>query len=111
MSSSYTKDDLAGLKVYDARGFCLGEVMDIAFTVGQETLSILVGKEGAPQTDRKTIPWKNIQGVGDIIILKKDLEAPTPQSTQTLSCPSCGSPLRFIVKYNRWYCEKEKKYQ
>ena len=107
---SYTKDDLAGLKVYDARGFCLGEVQDIAFTVGQETLSIQVGKEGEPVDKRQSIPWKNIQGVGDIIILRKDLEEKPAQSTQTLSCPSCQQPLTWIPKYNRWYCYKEQKY-
>ena len=33
---------------------------------------------------------------------------PPPVSTQT--CPTCGSPLRYIQQYQRWYCDKEQKY-
>lgn len=25
-------------------------------------------------------------------------------------CSSCGQPIRFVVEYNRWYCDYEKKY-
>lgn len=32
--------------------------------------------------------------------------APPPEPT----CPTCGSTLRFIQQYQRWYCDKEQKY-
>ncbi len=25
-------------------------------------------------------------------------------------CPTCGGPLTYIQQYQRWYCEKERKY-
>jgi len=25
-------------------------------------------------------------------------------------CPNCGQPMRYINKYNEWYCDYEKKY-
>jgi sporulation protein YlmC with PRC-barrel domain len=101
---SYTKEKLVGMRVYDAKAMYLGTVKDIALTVGQETLSFLVGKEKEAGT---TIAWKDVQAVGEIIILK----APEPkQQAQTYACPSCGQPLTWIEQYQRWYCTKEKKY-
>jgi hypothetical protein len=35
---------------------------------------------------------------------------PATISAATPSCPTCGSPLRFIQQYQRWYCDKEGKY-
>jgi len=25
-------------------------------------------------------------------------------------CPTCGGPLTYVQQYQRWYCEKERKY-
>ena len=37
--------------------------------------------------------------------------APSPApSPATPACPTCGSPLRYIQQYQRWYCDKEQKY-
>lgn len=35
---------------------------------------------------------------------------PPPPSQMAQTCPTCGSPLRYIEQYQRWYCDKEKKY-
>lgn len=35
---------------------------------------------------------------------------PPPPPGTAMTCPSCGSPLRYIQQYQRWYCDKEKKY-
>jgi hypothetical protein len=36
---------------------------------------------------------------------------PSQQPVQTTPfCPTCGSPLRYIQQYQRWYCDKEAKY-
>ena len=35
---------------------------------------------------------------------------PPPPSTTTMTCPSCGGPLRYIQQYQKWYCDKEQKY-
>jgi hypothetical protein len=37
----------------------------------------------------------------------------TPQPAtpdQVTSCPTCGGPLRYIQQYQRWYCDRERKY-
>lgn len=35
---------------------------------------------------------------------------PPPPPSPTNICPTCGSPLRYIEQYKKWYCDKEKKY-
>jgi hypothetical protein len=35
---------------------------------------------------------------------------PAPPSGTGMTCPTCGGPLRYIQQYQRWYCDKEKKY-
>ena len=36
--------------------------------------------------------------------------APPPPPGTAMTCPTCGSPLRYIQQYQRWYCDKEQKY-
>ena len=33
-----------------------------------------------------------------------------PPPPQTPTCPYCRSPIRYIQQYQRWYCDKEKRY-
>jgi hypothetical protein len=35
---------------------------------------------------------------------------PPPPAPGGQTCPTCGGPLRYIEQYQRWYCDKEKKY-
>jgi hypothetical protein len=35
---------------------------------------------------------------------------PPPPPSTGMTCPTCGGPLRYIQQYQRWYCDKEKKY-
>jgi hypothetical protein len=53
----------------------------------------------------------------ELVMLNRKTGVPTPTSSpmpppaQTGPvCPSCGSPLRYIQQYQRWYCDKEQKY-
>jgi hypothetical protein len=47
----------------------------------------------------------------DLSQMRRGQEAPPPPPGSTATtCPSCGSPLRYIQQYQRWYCDKEKKY-
>lgn len=36
--------------------------------------------------------------------------APPPPPGAVNICPTCGSPLRYVEQYKKWYCDKEKKY-
>ena len=103
-----TKDRLVGMKVINAKGRVIGEIEDIAFTVGTTPVSmvmILKTKEGGS----KEIPMEEVQAAGDFVILKPEKEASTAPAAMT-NCPSCGGPLEYIQQYQRWYCRKCQKY-
>ena len=54
----------------------------------------------------------------EIVALNRHMGGTSPQPTApsppnvpaTKTCPTCGSPLRYIQQYQRWYCDKEQKY-
>ncbi len=115
-----TKDRLIGMQVYDAEGNSVGNVQDIAFTVGKMGMTLIVDKKGESQE----IAWEDIQAAGDIVILKPKgsqseissaaasvVQPAKAQPAQTQAvCPTCGGPLTYIPQYQRWYCYKDKKY-
>jgi sporulation protein YlmC with PRC-barrel domain len=119
-----TKDALVGMQVIDADGLIVGDVKDVAFTVGKLGVSINVeNKKG----DTRNIAWEQIQAVGDVVILKQSLvveeitvttvsptvmtqTAAKPATTGTPICPTCKNPLTYIPQYQRWYCYNDKKY-
>lgn len=99
-----TKDMLMGMRVIDSEGHSVGTVKDVAFVVGKMGISLYVeGKKG----EARNVAWEEVQAAGDFIVLK-------PMQTQTQpavqSCPTCGGPLRYIEQYQRWYCDRDKKY-
>ena len=114
-----TKDRLIGMQVYNSEGNLMGEVQDIAFTVGKMGMTLIVEtKKGESQE----FAWEDIQAAGDIVVLKPKgnvasmasttaaTTATQPAQTQTPTCPTCGGPLTYIAQYQRWYCYKDKKY-
>lgn len=104
-AKALTKDRLVGMKVIDGAGYLVGEVKDVAFTVGTVPVNmvmILKTKEGRD----KDIPWEKVQAAGDFVILKP--KATTPAAAAT--CPTCGGPLTYIQQYKRWYCTRCQKY-
>jgi hypothetical protein len=41
---------------------------------------------------------------------QRSVVPPPPPLPGSQTCPTCGGPLRYIEQYQRWYCDKEKKY-
>lgn len=48
-------------------------------------------------------------GIFNLSRIQRGPVTPPPPSATTV-CPTCGSPLRYIEQYQRWYCDKEQKY-
>jgi len=106
-----TKDRLVGMKVVDSKGYLLGTVKDIGFTVGKTGISLsMEDQEG----EVKEVAWEEVQAAGDFILLKPAAEAAAPavssQQATTPVCPTCKGPLSYVQQYQRWYCYKCQKY-
>jgi sporulation protein YlmC with PRC-barrel domain len=106
-----TKDKLVGMKVIDSKGYMIGTVKDIGFTVGKLGINLTMeDNEG----EIKEIAWDEVQAAGDFVLLKPQSETPTvqtgPQAPVTRVCPTCQGPLSYIQQYQRWYCYRCQKY-
>lgn len=66
---------LIGMHVYNPNGTFVGTVQDIALPLGEGEMGIVVVTRA--QT-LETLPWSKISAVGDIIILKENVEVKTP---------------------------------
>ncbi|MCW4025740.1 MAG: PRC-barrel domain-containing protein [Candidatus Bathyarchaeota archaeon] len=122
---SVTKDELVGMKVISAEGKLVGTVKDVGFTIGKAGISLTIENERGETQD---IPWENIQGAEDFVVLKLEsaiveaastlTHASTTQETSTQqatssgqpTCKTCGGALTYIPQYQRWYCYSCKKY-
>jgi sporulation protein YlmC with PRC-barrel domain len=107
-----TRDALVSMQVIDAKGHLVGKVKDVAFAVGKMGISLTVEGEDGKILN---VPWDEIQGASDFIILKPAVQQPQQAAAQPTSqaqptCPTCGKPLTWIPQYQRWYCYNEKKY-
>lgn len=103
-----TKDKLVGMKVIDSKGNLVGTVKDVAFTIGQQGISLSIERKTGELVE---IPWEQIQAAGDFILMKAQPEVQAQQQQAASQiCPTCKGPLKFIEQYQRWYCYKCKKY-
>ena len=49
----------------------------------------------------------------NVLKFKRAIQTPAPPPPPGMAaqiCPTCGSPLRYIQQYQKWYCDKEQKY-
>lgn len=107
-AKALTKDRLVGMKVIDGAGYLIGEVKDVAFTVGTTPISmvmILKMKEGGD----KDVSWEEVQAAGDFVVLKPKSVAPVAPAVAA-TCSTCGGPLTYVQQYQRWYCTRCQKY-
>ena len=106
-----TKDRLIGMKVVDSKGYVVGTVKDIGFTIGKVGISLNIeNQEGVV----REVSWDEVQAAGDFVLLKPIVEAassaPSGQQATPPICPTCKGPLSYIQQYQRWYCYKCQKY-
>ena len=86
---------LIGMQVYNPNGTFVGTVQDIALPLGEGEMGIVVTTRAQTM---ETIPWGKISAVGDIIILKENIEIKippvemaTPQAFPAPQAPSAES--------------------
>lgn len=102
-----TKDMLLGMTVVDSDGRSVGTVKDVAFVVGKMGISLRVeNKKG----EGRDVSWEQVQAAGDFVVLKP-AQAQVQETQRTArTCPTCGGSLRYIEQYQRWWCDRDRKY-
>ena len=128
MGKAIPKNKLIEMQVYMPNAKYLGIVKDISLIPGDTGINLIVQtRAGNPME----VDWMDVKAVGDIILLKKEMEnlEPTPpnasaqtkppapepvakpsEAKEQMNCPECGKPATWIEKYDRWYCTSCKKY-
>jgi sporulation protein YlmC with PRC-barrel domain len=124
-----TRGALVSMQVIDANGGLVGKVKDIAFSLGKTSISLSVENEAGKAQD---VSWEDVEAVSDFIVLKpvpervpneeekamvpneqlqqKPVQTEVQKQSDKPVCPTCGKPLKWIPQYQRWYCNKDKKY-
>ena len=85
-----------------AGGFFVGWIISVIFAF----IFYMLGGYFAGYLERKPFAMPTIFDMSRI----SSAPPPPPPVTATQTCPTCGSPLRYIQQYQRWYCDKEQKY-
>jgi hypothetical protein len=87
-------------------GTAAGTVMTVwAISIPFALIFYLLGGYVSGMLERRAI------SMPDFLLFKvRPLPPPPPPPGVAQTCPTCGGPLRYIEQYQRWYCDREKKY-
>jgi hypothetical protein len=92
----------AALDTANAGGVFVGWIISVIFAF----IFYMLGGYFAGFLERKPFAMPAIFDMSRI----SSVPPPPPIATTAQTCPTCGSPLRYIQQYQRWYCDKEQKY-
>ena len=107
MEKTVAREKLMGMQVIDARGTIVGSVKDVSFAVGKSEISLVLSTKSGSEM---TLPWKDVQGAEDVVLLSRPMTEPTlgsreippPQVKQTVgtvACAQCGASAPSAAKF------------
>jgi sporulation protein YlmC with PRC-barrel domain len=96
-----------GKQVIDVKGTLIGNVKDLAVSVGEPDLELVVVTKASGEIQ---VPWSEIESIEDVVLLNKKLELPripeaplvTPIPTgpaSNIQCPSCKATVPSHAKF------------
>jgi pheromone shutdown protein TraB len=92
----------AALSPATAGSLFVGWIISVIFAF----IFFMIGGYFAGYLERKPFAMPTIFDMSRI----SSAPPPPPPAMAAQTCPTCGSPLRYIQQYQRWYCDKEQKY-
>ena len=113
MSKAIPRSKIIGMQVYTPSARLVGTIKDFGLIPGESRVSLIVETVWGKSIE---IDWTDVSAVGDIVLLKTDMEIPevpakrTPTPEERKICPTCGKPATWIEQYKRWYCYNCRKY-
>ena len=109
MAAPVPRDKLVGMQVVDTAGSVVGSVKDLAATVGEGKISLIVATSGGSETE---VSWKDVQAVKDVVLLSRSIEPPPrvteapavpvvqrPSRPMEMSCSRCGAKMSPQAKF------------
>ena len=104
MSTPVPRDKLVGMQVVDTTGSIIGIVKDLAVTVGEGKITLIVTTSSGSETE---ISWKDVQAAKDIVLLAKTIETPPiavsvmqqPSRPAEVSCSRCSAKLPSTARF------------
>jgi sporulation protein YlmC with PRC-barrel domain len=101
-----------GKQVIDVKGSLIGGVKDLAVSVGEIDLALVVATKAGTEIQ---VPWSDIQSIEDVVLLNKTVELPnlpetptavsTPPPTATVTTVECKSCKAMIPSHAK-FCPK-----
>lgn len=104
MATPIPREKLVGMQVVDTTGSIIGSVKDLAVTVGEGRIALIVTTSAGSETE---ISWKDVQAVKDVVLLAKSVETPPiavsvlqqPSRATEVSCFRCGAKMLSTAKF------------
>ena len=99
---------IVGLQVIDTKGSMIGNVKDISVDFEAKNVSFRITAKNNSELD---FTWDDVQSVEDVVLLKKEVDLPSPSadhpsSTTTpptvqplIICPNCGASTPAHAKF------------
>ncbi|RJS73945.1 zinc-ribbon domain-containing protein [Candidatus Bathyarchaeota archaeon] len=80
------RSEVVGKQVVERRGYIIGTVRDLSFALTAEGVELAITVDSGGK--EVSIPWEEIQAIGDVILLKTQHERPpTPPPTTATPTP------------------------
>lgn len=80
MEKKYLSRDVIGKQVIDPKAIIVGKVKDLSFDMTSKNITLIVTTTTGADT---TIDGNHIAIVGDVVLLSKPIEAPTPAPAES----------------------------
>lgn len=92
----------------DAKGFIVGNVRDVIFNLEAKEIALKIATTTGTEI---SIPWNDIRIAGDVILLNKQVELPSPpvapskpievakEPTEEKICTRCGYKNKSYAKF------------
>jgi len=68
------RSEVVGKQVVEKRGYVIGTVKDLSFTITPEGVELAISVDSAGR--ELNIPWAEVQAIGDVVLLKSQYEKP-----------------------------------
>jgi sporulation protein YlmC with PRC-barrel domain len=90
------REKLLGMQVIDPQGKIVGKIKDIAFSIGEGEIALVVETKAGAEMQ---VLWKDVKSAEDVVLLEKTVEIPAPPAPQTTICLNCKATIPAKARF------------